>query len=465
MKSLQELIESKKSLVEYFYNDTISPFHVSRTSLFSQYIPAEFSNWREEQRAWRESAVLFDQSHHMPVLYVKGPESQKLLSYLAVNTFSNLSVDRAKQYVACTPRGHHVGDCILYYYGEKDGFELISGMPVLNWVRFHGETGGFDVDLTFDPTTPFNPTGKRTKFRFQLEGPNARPILDEITDSGWPDIKFFHTARIKIAGCDILALRHGMAGHAGAELSGAYDDLEKVRSVILKAGEKHRLRQAGTKTYFSVALEDGWIPYPLSGIYTGEELRKYREWLPATSWEANAQLGGSLYSENIEDYYTTPWCLGYGHLVNFDHDFIGRATLEESLKRPRRTKRTLRWHKEDVLRIYESQLKDGPIYKSIDMPTSFFGWPQADEVRSPDGMLVGMSQYSGYNSNERDMLSLACIHEDFAEIGTEVSLTWGEVNGGSRKPHVERHEQTTIRATVSSIPYSKTAQQRMRVVI
>src|ERR1700722_394415 len=114
MKSLQELIESKKSLVEYFYNDTISPFHVSRTSLFSQYIPAEFSNWREEQRAWRESAVLFDQSHHMPVLYVKGPESQKLLSYLAVNTFSNLSVDRAKQYVACTPRGHHVGDCILY---------------------------------------------------------------------------------------------------------------------------------------------------------------------------------------------------------------------------------------------------------------------------------------------------------------------------------------------------------------
>ena len=31
-------------------------------------VPNEFTNWRDEQRGWRETAVLFDQSHHMAEL-------------------------------------------------------------------------------------------------------------------------------------------------------------------------------------------------------------------------------------------------------------------------------------------------------------------------------------------------------------------------------------------------------------
>ncbi len=467
MKSLQELIDSKDDLVEYFYNDTISPFHQSRTGLFAtkNLIAPEYSNWREEQRAWRETAVLFNQSHHMPVLYVKGPDARRMLEYLSPCSFANLSTSRAKQYFACTPRGHHVGDCVVYYHGEEEGFELISGMPILNWVRFHGETGDYDVSMRFDPTTPFNPTGKRTKYRFQVEGPNARAILDEACDGGFPEIKFFHVTSVDMRGHKAQVLRHGMAGHAGAELSGPYDELEAVRDMLAGIGEKYGLRQAGSRTYFSTAAEDGWVPYPLPGIYTGEELRAYREWLPADSWEGAAQLAGSLYSSNIEDYYWTPSGLGYDRLVKFDHDFIGRAALEAALGKPRRVKRALQWNREDVLKIYATQLQPGPLYKAIDQPTSYFGWPQADEVRSQEGVLVGMSQFAGYNINERDMLSLCCIDEEYADLGREVVITWGEVNGGSRKAHVERHEQTTIRAIVSPTPYSKAAQANLRATL
>lgn len=94
-----------------------------------------------------------------------------------------------------------------------------------------------------------------------------------------------------------------------------------------------------------------------------------------------------------------------------------------------------------------------------------FGWPQADEVRTADGTLVGMSQYCGYTINEREFLSLVGIDEAFADPGTEVVLTWGEIKVGSRKPHVERHEQPTIRATVHTAPFSKTAQEKLRAVI
>jgi syringate O-demethylase/vanillate/3-O-methylgallate O-demethylase len=466
MKSLQDLIDSKDNLVDYFYNDTISPFHQSRTSLFAarNLIAPEYTNWREEQRAWRETAVLFNQSHHMPVLYVSGPDARRMLEYLSPCSFANLSQDRAKQYFACTPQGHHVGDCVLYYYGEDRGFELISGMPILNWVRYHAESGRFDVSVRFDATTPFNPEG-RTKYRFQLEGPNARAILDEACRGGFPEIKFFHVAEVEIAGCRVQVLRHGMAGHAGAELSGPYAQLDKVRDALVRIGERHGLRQAGTRTYFSTPLEDGWVPYPLPGIYTGEELRDYRTWLPADSWEANMQLGGSLYSGNIEDYYWTPSGLGYDRLVKFDHDFIGREALEAALGKPRRVKRALQWNRDDVLKVFASQLGPGPLYKAIEFPTAYFGWPQADEVRSRDGERIGMSQYCGYNINERDVISLCCIDEQHAEIGSEVIVTWGEVNGGSRKPHVEPHEQTTIRATVSPTPYSKAARDKLRAPI
>lgn len=464
MNSLQDLIDATPNLVDHFYNDTISQFHQSRTNLFAakNLIPQEYTNWRDEQRAIRETCILANQSHHMPVLYVKGPDARRLLSYLTPCTFSNLAPDRAKQYFACTPRGHHIGDCVLYYYGEEQGFELVSGMPLLNWVRFHAETGDFDVDLTFDPTTPFNPTGGRTKFRFQVEGPNAQRVLDEVAEGDWPELAFFRTGSARIAGCDVLVLRHGMGSVGGAEISGRYADLETVRAALLTAGEKHGIRESGTKTYFSGGIVSGWVPYPLPGIYTGEELRAYREWLPGDSWEATVQLGGSLYRENIEDYYWTPSALGYDRFVRFDHDFVGRDALEAAGSMPRRVRRVLKWRKEDMVRIYESQFVDGPDYKAIELPTAIFGWPQADEVRSLDGELIGMSQYCAYTVNDRAMISVGCIDEQHAEIGSEVVLTWGEADGGSRKPHVERHIQTTIRAVVCEAPYGQAAQHLKR---
>ena len=62
-------------------------------------VAPEFSNWRSEQQAWRETAVLFDQSHHMVDLFINGPDALKLLSDTAINTFKGFTVNKAKQYV------------------------------------------------------------------------------------------------------------------------------------------------------------------------------------------------------------------------------------------------------------------------------------------------------------------------------------------------------------------------------
>src|SRR5690606_38600459 len=52
-------------------------------------VPAEYTNWRDEQWAWQNTCVLFNQSYHMADLLVHGKDALKLLTYLGVNTFNN----------------------------------------------------------------------------------------------------------------------------------------------------------------------------------------------------------------------------------------------------------------------------------------------------------------------------------------------------------------------------------------
>jgi vanillate/3-O-methylgallate O-demethylase len=126
---------------------------------------------------------------------------------------------------------------------------------------------------------------------------------------------------------------------------------------------------------------------------------------------------------------------------------------------------TLVWCKEDVMRVYASQFGPGPRYKAIDFPVAHYGYPHFDAVRNPQGQLVGLSCHCGYSGNEGAMLSLAMLDPEYAKVGAEVIITWGEPNGGSKKPHVERHQQTTVRATVAPAPYASAVQEMKRVSI
>ena len=61
-----------------------NPVRMLRNSQIGAYVypvvPSEFTNWRDEQRAWRDTAVLFDQSHHMAEMLVEGPDAGKFLT-------------------------------------------------------------------------------------------------------------------------------------------------------------------------------------------------------------------------------------------------------------------------------------------------------------------------------------------------------------------------------------------------
>jgi vanillate/3-O-methylgallate O-demethylase len=194
-------------------------------------------------------------------------------------------------------------------------------------------------------------------------------------------------------------------------------------------------------------------------IYTGDKLKAYREWLPVTGYEANAGLGGSFVSDKIEDYYTTPWELGYNTFTKFDHDFIGKEALQAMEGKVHRKKVTFAWNHDDVGKVLLSMFAPpGENYKFIDLPLSNYASSSFDKVMSGD-KVAGASMFSGFSWNERTMLSLGFVEEQYAKVGTELTLVWGEENGGTKKTTVERHKQTEIRVVVGPTPYAQQARE------
>jgi vanillate/3-O-methylgallate O-demethylase len=392
-------------------------------------------------------------------LYVEGPDALKMLSHLATNSFANFPVNRAKQFSPCSYDGYVIGDGILFHL-EENRLLFVGRAPAANWIQFHGETGGYNVTIEKDDRSPSNPRGKavvRTCYRYQIQGPNAPQILEKLNGGPLPEIKFFHMGVINIAGRKVRALRHGMAGAPGLEVWGPYEEREEIRAAIVSVGRGFSLFEVGCRAYATNTLESGWIPSPLPAIYTGERMKAYRQWLPATGYEATGSLGGSFDSSNVADYYMTPYTLGYGPFVKFDHDFIGRDALEKMAGKPQRKKVTFAWDSQDVVKVFTSMFNPGDPYKYIDLPLSNYASASYDKVMS-GGKILGLSMFSGYSCNERSMLSLGVVDAD-VETGAQVKIVWGEAGGGSQKTTVERHKQTEVRATVSPVPYSKVVRE------
>jgi vanillate/3-O-methylgallate O-demethylase len=450
--NLQEVLDESGNIVELLRNSQIGAY-------IYPVVPYEFSNWRREQRAWRESAVLFDQSHHMVNFFFRGPDALKMVSDTAINSVATFPVNMAKQYVPTTPAGHVIGDGILFHLDEEE-FVWVGRAPVANWLKYQAETGGYKLDFELDDRSPGRPYGKavtRAYWRFQIQGPNAWPVIEKLNGGPVEQLKFFRMAEMNVAGQRVRTLRHGMAGEPGLELWGPYETYDQTREAILEAGAEFGLLPCGARAYASNTLESGWIPSPLPAIYTGEELRGYREWLAPNSYEATNAVAGSFVSDDIEEYYTNPFELGYAHMVKFDHDFIGRDALEQIDPATQRQKVTLAWEADDVAQIFDSMFDvEGESYQFFDLPIANYGASNFDSVLDPDGNVIGYSMFTGYSANEKRALSLATIDPEI-ELGTEVHVVWGEPDGGTRKTTVQPHKQISIRAIVSPAPYSETA--------
>ncbi|GAA3213797.1 aminomethyl transferase family protein [Microbacterium terregens] len=419
--------------------------------------PAEYTGWPDEQRAWRDSATLYDQSHIMMDVYFEGPDVKRLFSDFGVNSFTTFGKNRAKQYVACNPDGMVIGDAVLF--GLEDNLYNLVGNAdghVSKWLMYQIETGGYRVTATVDPASPR--LSDRQVFRYQMNGPLTQRIIEKAAGGPIDPIPFFRIGDLTIAGHSVHALNHSMSRVPGMEFSGLelYGPAGggiAVWEALVAAGEEFGLRLGGARSYPTSAAESGWIARPVSAIYSGESMRPYREWLPSTDLQASPSMQGSFISDDIADYYATPWALGYGRFIKYDHEFVGREALQRLEAAPKRKKVWLRWDEDDILRVMRDSLFGAEAQRPriIDVPMGYRNY-HFDKVVDNHGALVGLSMYLVYTVNIGGFVSMAMVDEASAIEGTELTVVWGQEDGGASNSFTVPHVQTTLRATVSTRP-------------
>src|SRR5215469_6856955 len=244
-ESLQDRIDAAGGIPQYL-NHSVTP-------LVYPY-PRAYSNWRDEQRAWHDTAILFDQSYHMVDLYIKGPDTLRLLSDTAINTFKGFSRNKAKQYLAVNEDGFVIADAILFGL-EDDEVSVVGTQVAPDWLKYHAEKGGYNVTLTYDNNSPLGP-GPRLLYRYEIEGPNAWKILLKAHGGPIEHIKFFNMGEFTVAGHQVRALNHTMGGlpgddSTGLEVFGPAPDGPDVLAAILDAGEPFGLVRGGQDAYLS----------------------------------------------------------------------------------------------------------------------------------------------------------------------------------------------------------------------
>ena len=437
--SLQDGIDQAGSPVRLLWKPGSPPWT-------PELIEPEHAGWRQEQAAWHDGVSIADLSHHMSDTFIEGPDATRLLAAVSANNYENFAVGQAKQFVPVAADGNIVTDGILLRTGEHE--YILSGVSAAQeWVKYHAGAGGYDVTYVTDPQSLFRGGADPRLFRYQVQGPLAADLVTRVFGGPLPPVKFFNSVPVTLAGRRFRALRHNMAGQDGYEFIGDWQDGAAVKEALLTGGEPLGLVHVGALAYPTSGVESGWIAAPVPAIYTSPDLAGYRKHLGLYSFEGQNPLYGSFFSDRIEDYYVSPYELGYGRSISFGHDFIGRDALLKAKDNVRRTKVTLVFDPADAaLAIAPGQelaLSNGRY-----------------RVES-GGELAGQAYHTASLAPADAVLSLAVIDRQYAAPGTEVTVSWGEHPGHGTPPAADLGFPR-IRATVAPAPYSEHARTSYR---
>ncbi|GAA1940283.1 aminomethyl transferase family protein [Agromyces allii] len=436
--SLQQAIDQAGSPVRLLWKPGAAPWK-------PPIVDDEYAGWAAEQTAWRSGVTISDLSFHMSDTFLNGPDAARLLSDVSANNIEVFAIGQAKQFVPVTASGNLVTDGILLRDGETS--YKLSGVPAAqNWVTHHAAAGGYDVEFETDPDRSFTPGDPRL-FRLQVQGPAALELVERAFGGPLPEIRFFHSTEVSLGGVTFRALRHGMAGQPGYEFIGSYEHHDLVKGALLDAGAELGVVHVGALAYATNGIESGWIPAPTPAIYTDPTLAAYRAGLGLFTYEGQNPLSGSYYSDDIADYYTSPWELGYGRSISFNHDFIGRDALQAARDEVRRTKVTLEFDRADASEL----LGDDSAYLND------YGRHRIEV----DGRLVGTTFQSARIAPVGTVLALALVEHAAAEPGTRVEVVWGE-HPGHGTPADADLGFARIGATVRPAPYNEYARTGYR---
>lgn len=324
-------------------------------------------NWWEgvgrECRMLRDNAGIIDISNFAKYV-CKGPGAEAWLNAVFANTMPR-AVGRSCLTPLISKRGGIAGDFTVTRLAEDEFWIIGSGMAERYHQRFFKQVP-LPEGTTFESKTV-------EVCGFNVAGPKSRELLQRLTNASLEtaDMPFMRSARIELAGVEVVALRVSFTGDLGWELHCAAPDQEALYTALLEAGKSVGAGPVGSRALMSLRVEKGY---------------------------------GSWSREYSPEYW--PQEVGLDRLVKMDKEFLNKAAVAEVLAKPARERL--------VTLAIDSAQTDASHADATGGEPIFVGETGVGRVTSGTyGYSVGMSLALGY---------VKTVEDGGGEDGAEVSV-------------------------------------------
>lgn len=394
----------------------------------------EGDGWKEESVSWKETCYIHS-GLSGTALRVSGPAATDFLSRISTNDVYHWKVGTMKHLVQLSEDGY-VANHTLTAKDAEDSYRLMACPP---WPMYMQSKLRMDVNVEFIPM-----------FVHQISGPNAKAVIEKVTGEDISDVKFMTFRPIHIQGieAELEIARVGMSGTIAYEIHGDMRFSADAYDAIYQTGKEYGMKRLGIRTYSVNHAEGGFPQGNCSFMYALNFDEGYWKMLGVnTTHQLHEGMSGSFPKDNKEARLRTPFDIGWGFCVKFDHDFIGREALEKIAENPPHEIVTLVWNEEDCMDVMRSMF--GPReqeYKLFEYPCLVppMTGGLADMVMK-DGKLIGISSFPTYSYYYRQIISHCTIDANQTDLGNEVIVRWGD-DGKNIKE---------IRAMVAKYPYTQ----------
>ncbi|MDR2751666.1 MAG: aminomethyl transferase family protein [Clostridiales bacterium] len=401
--------------------------------------PYTFTGWQDETMSWKKTCYIHAGLYPNPSVRIFGPDCIKLLSDCSTNSHARFPIGRTKHTILTDELGRIQAHGLTQRVAEEE----VWTYSLSPWVNYAATKGNYDVRFEDHSTTDFN---------FQTGGPRILEVLEETTGEDLHDIKFMGHRASSINGKEVRITRMGMAGTLAYEVHGNADEAPELYRKIVEVGEKYGIRRIGWLSYSLNHTENGYpqsLAHFLDSTTEDEGIKKYLSSLGYNTdmWPGVPTLCGSS-GQELSKRWRNPVELNWQNSIGFDHDFPGKAIIEQLYHHPVRKTVTLIWNAEDVMEVYASQFrKDEEPYQYMEFPYGNLHvnvkagiMNYQDDVFDKDGNLIGSSTNRQFTNFTRDMFSLGVIDIEHTKTGTEVYVLWGDP--GTRQKMIRAYVET-----------------------
>ncbi|MBE3569759.1 MAG: glycine cleavage system aminomethyltransferase GcvT [Bacillales bacterium] len=199
-------------------------------------MPVQFTSIKEEHRAVRERAGLFDVSH-MGEIVIKGDDSEKFLQKMVTNDVSRLKTGMTMYTAMCYENGGTVDDLLIYKLDEKEYLLVVNAVNTesdFQWLKGHLE-GAVTIE---DVSEQWG--------QLSIQGPLAEKVLQKLVDMDLSKLKAFtFQTNVDIQGSKVLVSRTGYTGEDGFEIYCRSSDSPDIWKRLLEGGKEEKVLPCG----------------------------------------------------------------------------------------------------------------------------------------------------------------------------------------------------------------------------